>query len=176
MVKKDEQFKEDSKIKAIENVGAKIAEDLKTKSIEDSKIERVLVENFVSLQKVMTNLAVKFEGLSSQISKLLELFEISAKTIAEKEYSLGESKTNSQLVEKVDNLMEQNKIIAKGISLLHEKENSYQSNNFPLVKSSFSNIQPRGPQQSPQNKENNDKARIVSIDSSEHSRIRNTEI
>ena len=174
MVKKEEQIKEDSKVKAIENFGIKLAEDLKAKSIEDLRIERVLVENFVSLQKVMTNFAVKFESLSSQISKLLELFENSAKTIAEKEYSLGESKTNSQLVEKVDSLMEQNKIIAKGISLLHEKENSYKSTNFPLIKSSFPNIPPRS--SSPQIKENADKSKIISIDSSEHSRIRNTEI
>ncbi len=81
-------------------------------------MEKVLIENFVSLQKVMTNLAVKFDSLSTQISKLLELFEISAKSLAEKGYSAEENK----VAEKLDNLLEQNKIIAKGIALLHEKE------------------------------------------------------
>jgi hypothetical protein len=83
------------------------------------KIDRILVENFVSLQKVMTNLAVKFDNLSNQISRLLELFEISAKTLAEKDYSKKED--NKKVIEKLDALLEHNKIIAKGIALLHEK-------------------------------------------------------
>ena len=33
----------------------------RTKSESDQKIERVLVENFVSLQKVMTELSIKFD-------------------------------------------------------------------------------------------------------------------
>jgi hypothetical protein len=87
---------------------------------EGVKVEKVLIENFVSLQKVMTNLAVKFDNLSSQISKLLELFEISAKALAEKG-TLGEERTDKKAAEKLDSLLEQNKIIAKGIALLHEK-------------------------------------------------------
>jgi hypothetical protein len=81
--------------------------------------DRILVENFVSLQKVMTNLAVKFDNLSNQISRLLELFEISAKTLAEKDYSKKED--NKRVIEKLDALLEHNKIIAKGIALLHER-------------------------------------------------------
>jgi hypothetical protein len=91
-------------------------------NVPEKNIESVLIENFVSLQKVMTNLAVKFDNLSGQISKLLELFEISAKTLAEKDYSVGEEKGDKRLVEKLDNVLEQNKIIAKGIALLHERE------------------------------------------------------
>jgi len=34
-------------------------------------LEIKLVENFVSLQKVMTNLSIKFDELSNNISKLL---------------------------------------------------------------------------------------------------------
>jgi hypothetical protein len=87
-------------------------------SKKNLNIEKSLVENFVSLQKVMTNMAIKFDSLSNQISKLLELFEISAKSLAEKGYSMEDKK----VAEKMDNLLEQNKIIAKGIALLHEKE------------------------------------------------------
>jgi hypothetical protein len=83
-----------------------------------------LIENFISLQKVMTNFAVKFDNLSTQISKLLELFEISAKALAEKDYSLGENKEDKKVVEKLDSLLQQNKIIAKGIALLHESNYS----------------------------------------------------
>ncbi|MCL5018516.1 MAG: hypothetical protein M1416_01980, partial [Candidatus Pacearchaeota archaeon] len=69
------------------------------------------------LQKVMTNLAVKFDNLSDQISKLLGLFEISAKTLAEK----GATGEDKKMLEKLDSLLDQNKVIAKGIALLHER-------------------------------------------------------
>jgi len=82
-------------------------------------VEKALIENFISLQKVMTTMAVKFDSLSNQISKLLELFEISAKGLAEKGYSMEDRK----VAERLDSLLEQNKIIARGIALLHEKEN-----------------------------------------------------
>ncbi len=102
------------------------------------KMDKVLIENFVSLQRVMTNLAVKFDNLSGQISKLLELFEISAKTLAEKGYSTEDKK----VAEKLDNLLEQNKIIAKGIVLLHEKGASEQQESIVSVQ----NIQRIPPQ------------------------------
>ncbi len=59
----------------------------KTEPVREPHIEKTLIENFVNLQKVLTNLAVKFEGLSDQISKLLQLFEISAKSFVEKQSS-----------------------------------------------------------------------------------------
>ncbi|MCK9595791.1 hypothetical protein M0R19_01245 [Candidatus Pacearchaeota archaeon] len=105
MAKRDEIIEEKNKIPPV-------------KVQEKVSIEKILVENFVSLQKVMTNLVVKFDNLSGQISKLLELFEISAKTLAERE---PEKNENKEVVEKLNGLMEQNKIIAKGLILLHEK-------------------------------------------------------
>lgn len=84
-------------------------------------VEKILVENFVSLQKVMTNLSLKFDNLASQISKLLELFEISAKSLAQKDFGLEEEDKNSkEVIAKLDNLLGQNKIIAKGLTLMHE--------------------------------------------------------
>lgn len=103
-----------------------------TNSDSRKSTEQILIENFVSLQKVMTNLAVKFDGLSGQISKLLDLFEISAKTLAEKDYSVGE-KSDKKVAEKLDNILEQNKIIAKGITMLHESnipEEQYPAQNM----------------------------------------------
>jgi hypothetical protein len=111
--------------------------------VSEKKVDSVLIENFVSLQKVMTNLAVKFDNLSGQISKLLELFEISAKTLAEKDYSIGEEKVDKKLVEKLDNVLEQNKIIARGVALLHEKnleEKSYPEQ-FQITQRTQSQIQ-----------------------------------
>ena len=85
---------------------------------------KLLVENFVSLQRVMTNLSVKFDNLAEQISKLLGLFEISAKALAEKEFNLEKGdKSTKKILEKIDNLLEQNKILARGITLIHEKNN-----------------------------------------------------
>ncbi len=93
----------------------------KAPASSEVKVERVLIENFVSLQKVMTNLSIKFDNLSNQISKLLELFEISAKALSEKDFSLEkENKDNKKIIEKIDNLADQNKIIAKGMTLLYE--------------------------------------------------------
>jgi hypothetical protein len=121
MVKKNEVIakKEISNIpikKEIPNIPKK-----EVQNNSNPKVEQVLIENFVSLQKVMTNLAVKFDSLSGQISKLLELFEISAKTLAEKDYAI-KTEPDKKVGEKVDAILEQNKIIAKGIALLHERE------------------------------------------------------
>ncbi|MFH1801782.1 MAG: hypothetical protein ABH804_03060 [archaeon] len=84
-------------------------------------IEKTLFENFVSLQKVLVNLSLKVDSLTKQISTLLELFEISAKALVEKDYNFEkENKDNKKIIEKIDNLLDQNKIIAKGMTLMHE--------------------------------------------------------
>lgn len=84
----------------------------------NTNIDKALIENFVSLQRVLTDLAVKLDGLSNNITKLLELFEVSAKTLAEKE---PESESNKEVIRKLDALLEQNKIIAKGLTLMSER-------------------------------------------------------
>jgi len=57
--------------------------------------------------------------LSIQISKLLELFEISAKTLAKKDVTIDMGKGDPKIAEKLDNLLGQNKIIARSLTLLH---------------------------------------------------------
>lgn len=97
--------------------------DVKKKSMSKQELEEALLNNFINLQKVLTNLSVKFDELSGNMSKLLNLFEISAKSFAEK-YS-GEDKTENksdkELLGKLDSLMDQNKTIAKGIMLMEER-------------------------------------------------------
>ncbi len=83
-------------------------------------IEKALMENFVATQKVMVNLSGKLDNLATQISKLLELFEISAKALAEKNFQISESKDSKKVIEKIDSLLEQNKLIARGLTLMHE--------------------------------------------------------
>ncbi|VVB82277.1 Uncharacterised protein [uncultured archaeon] len=119
---------------------------------QDSNVNKVLVENFVSLQKVMTNLAIKFDNLSIQISKLLELFEISAKTLAEKDY--GKKEDNKKVVEKLDALLEHDKIIARGIAMLHERANAEEPQEVvipsqPIQRQMPMNYQPQQMQQRP---------------------------
>lgn len=90
-------------------------------SEQDASTEKILIENFVALQRVMTHLSEKFDSLSSHISKLLNLFELSAKALAEKEFNTEKgNKDVEKLTEKLDGLLEQNKTIAKGLVLLHE--------------------------------------------------------
>ena len=94
----------------------------KQKAMSKAELEQVLLNNFVNLQKVLTNLSIKFEDLSNNISKLLQLFEISAKNFAEK-YSgePGQTSSDKEFLKKLDSLLEQNKTIAKGIMLMEEK-------------------------------------------------------
>ncbi|MEM3074922.1 MAG: hypothetical protein QW727_03205 [Candidatus Pacearchaeota archaeon] len=92
-----------------------------------SETDKLMIENFISLQKVLTNLAVKLDSLGDQIAKLLSLFEISAKSFTEKQGS-GMSKEDKEFLEKLNQLMEQNRLIAKGLTMISEKVN----NNTPL--------------------------------------------
>lgn len=107
-------------------------EGVKKKSMSKAELEEALLNNFINLQRVLTNLSVKFDELSSNISKLLNLFEISAKSFAEK-YSGKETGTGAdkELLSKLDSLMDQNKTIAKGIMLMEERIKQRNSpNNF----------------------------------------------
>jgi len=91
-------------------------------SKDDAKLGRVLIENFVGLQKVMVNLSVKFDDLSNKISKLLELFEISAKALAEKDLTVEKTaRDDTQILKEMGNLSEQNKVIARGLTLMHNR-------------------------------------------------------
>ena len=94
----------------------------KKKVLSKAELEQTLIDNFTNLQKVLTNLTVKFDELSNNLTKMFELFEISAKTFAEK-YS-GETTNagvDTEFLKKLDSLLDQNKTIAKGIMLMEEK-------------------------------------------------------
>lgn len=89
---------------------------------DDAKLQRALIENFIALQKVMVNLSAKFDDLSTNISKLLELFEISAKALAEKDLTVEKTaKDDERIMKKMDNLYEQNRVIARGLTLMHDR-------------------------------------------------------
>ena len=91
------------------------------KVIRGESIERALFDNFISLQNVLADLVVKLDGLTTKVSDMFDLFESSAKSLAEKDFSSEkEGKDNEKIIEKLEGLSEQNKIIAKGLTLIHE--------------------------------------------------------
>ncbi len=89
---------------------------------KEDNSQKILIENFVALQRVMADLSGKINDLTSQTSKLLNIFEESAKALAEKDgkMSLGSDK---EVSEKLDKLLNQNKVLAQGVALLHETSN-----------------------------------------------------
>ena len=94
--------------------------DIKKRIPKQINIEKALIENFVSMQKVLTNMTIKFDSLANQISKLLDLFETSAKTLAEKDINLNQTSTDSkEILNKVDALLDQNKTIARGMLMIN---------------------------------------------------------
>ena len=92
---------------------------LKKEVKKDESLENILLENFVELQKVLTNLTVKFSELSDNISRLLELFELSAKSFADK--PIKTSGVDEEFLKKLDSLLDQNKTISKAIMMMEDR-------------------------------------------------------
>jgi hypothetical protein len=96
----------------------------KQKKLTSKEIQIALIENFVNMQKVLTNLTLKFDALTENITKLLQIFEISAKNFIQKTEEgdfLKGSSSDRDLLKKIDSLLDQNKTIAKGLTLIEEK-------------------------------------------------------
>ncbi len=86
---------------------------------QNTGMNKLMLENFVALQRILTNLSTKMEGLTTQLTKLLDLFEISAKSLADREFEI--EKDNKETLEKLNVLLDQNKVLARGLSLMHER-------------------------------------------------------
>ena len=86
---------------------------------KDSLDEKVL-ENIIELQKIHVNMAEKFDKLAKEISNLLALFELAARNFSKHPAAkIGES--DKEFLEKIDKLLEQNKTIAKGLTIMEEQ-------------------------------------------------------
>jgi len=114
----------------------------KSKSLSNKQIQELLIENFVGLQKAMTNVSIKFESLTSQMSQLLEIFELSAKKISQNKGHAGGLEVD--ILKRIDTLLEQNKAIASGIILIEEKlrNQSPRPQGMQQVQSSIGQQQP----------------------------------
>lgn len=97
----------------------RVKKSSKPKAPTSKEIEMQLIENFVKMQRVMANLSVKFDVLSENMTKLLQLFEIAAKSFVQKEEEGMHG--DKDLLLKLDTLLEQNKTIATGLTLMEEK-------------------------------------------------------
>ena len=115
---------------------------IKNQIPKNNDVEKILIENFVSLQKVMTNLSFKFDELSTQISKLLELFELSANALAKKEVNLPKPIDEKRIFQGLENLSNQNKIIARGLTLIYG--GAKQDNEIASTSSPFNNQTAKG--------------------------------
>jgi len=91
-----------------------------TKRSTPKKIEDKLLENLIELQKVHTNLAQKFDKLSDQIAGLLGLFEMAARSFANQPH-IKTANRDKEFLEKIDTLLDQNKTLAKGLTLMEQK-------------------------------------------------------
>ena len=62
----------------------------------------------------------KFDKLTEQVSQLLSLFEMTAKTFTEHPENQVSEK-DKEFLQKIDKLLEQNKTIAKGLIMMEER-------------------------------------------------------
>ena len=97
----------------------------RTRGLTKSQKEELLIENFVGLQKAMTHLSMKFEKLSDNLSKLLEVLEMSAKNYLSEEAPKNAS--SSELLKQVNYLIDQNKALAEGLLLIDDTIRKKQS-------------------------------------------------
>jgi hypothetical protein len=81
---------------------------------EEQQLIDSFVENSVSLQKVLADAIASMNRLTAEISDLLSLFKEAAKTVEEHK--------DTEMIAKLDDLAEQNKTIAKSLTLMIEKE------------------------------------------------------
>jgi len=88
----------------------------KAKKMTAREREELLIENFVGLQHAMTNLSIKFGALSDNTSRLLQVLEESAKNFMQ-----GGKPDDTDLIRKINSLLDQNKTIAKGLVLMEGK-------------------------------------------------------
>jgi len=89
-------------------------------NVHASPLEQTIIKNLVEIQNVHVNLAEKFDKLAKEISQLLGLFEITAKRFSS-HAALGEYEKDKEFLEKIDTLLDQNKTLAKGLTLMEER-------------------------------------------------------
>ena len=98
------------------------------KRTNSSSSINLLIENSIALQKNLVDVAISLNNLTKQISELLSIFKEAGKALMESEKQTGIPQKAEQNLElkkdiaeiqtKINNLLEQNKIISKGLLLM----------------------------------------------------------
>jgi nucleosome binding factor SPN SPT16 subunit len=78
--------------------------------VSKETISKKLIENDLALQKKTTELILSISKLTKRMDRMVDLFEEAAKYI--------KAGTDQPLMRKLDDLLEQNKNIARGLILL----------------------------------------------------------
>jgi len=113
-----------------EHAPKEVVKKPKEKKMTAREREELLIENFVGLQHAMTNMSIKFGSLSDNISKLLQVFEESAKNFLQ---NGSEGKPGDQaMLKKINSLLDQNKTIAKGLVLMEENLRGRSGSHMPM--------------------------------------------
>lgn len=102
---------------------SKLTKPKKQKRLSAAEREKILIDNFIGLQKVMVNLSMKFENLSNNITKLLGVFETSARDYMVNKGRSSPDKDREYLAQ-LNTLLEQNKAISRGIMQIDERMRS----------------------------------------------------
>lgn len=95
------------------------------RSVEDKKdsqhhsINESIAQNLIELQKVHLNLLEKIDKMNSHLTQLITIFETAAKNFGENPINQNSEK-DKEFLNKIDALLEQNKTIAKGLTLMEE--------------------------------------------------------
>lgn len=90
---------------------------------KDSSIMNLLLENTIALQKTLVGLASDLKALNKKVSELYNLFETASEAFKEAGAATMEtsaSEVPQHLLDKINELVEQNKTIAKGLLLLEK--------------------------------------------------------
>lgn len=115
-------------------IGDSGSQDKKSKKDD---LHNKLIDNMVQLQLVQTKLAERLDKLSNQISDLLALFEKAARSFPDnpsiQHHSAEKDKAkDKEFIDKINTLLEQNKTIAKGLTLMEERvRENVQENESP---------------------------------------------
>lgn len=80
------------------------------------EVPDALIENFVGLQHVLTNLAEKINKLTENVAQLVSIFTQAAKSFEEKQ-----PQVDNNLIKKLEMILEQNRTLARGLSILEER-------------------------------------------------------
>ncbi|MFH1290627.1 MAG: hypothetical protein ABIH92_04425 [Nanoarchaeota archaeon] len=90
-------------------------------TVTDREIEHAILQNLVQIQKVHTDLAEKFDHLTKELSQLLTLFEVTARNFAKNVPANSDYQKDKDFLEKIDRLLDQNKLLARGMTMMEEK-------------------------------------------------------